>query len=347
MTGNFSRLKSFGMPATKALVTGATGFVGKNLVKHLLKMGWKVTILVRDARRLPPALLDGCKVVVGDLKNRQDIADALFDVDVVFHCAANVSTWDAKDAYYSANVSGVENLLHAIADLDRCVRLLHMSTMDVYGFPVQPCTEDAVVLAAGFGYGDSKLHGEKMVREFCTANGIPFTIFRPGNIIGPESQFIERIGEELSSGVMLKISGGKENAGLIYIDNLISLMIWAVHEKSALGQCYNVRDPYDICWSEFISRFRSGIHGKGVVFNLPFNLAEGIAKLFEVLHKNFFPNQEPLLHRLIVRIFGRTCGHDARKIYLHSKLLPAIDFDEAMRRSIEWFNTEKLPPCKK
>ena len=263
---------------------------------------------------------------------------AVRDVGVIFHCAANVATWDRREAYYTANVAGVENLLRAIPkhnpDLSR---LVHVSTVDVYGFPELPCDESSALSVAGFGYAETKLLGEERVREQAARADIPFTIIRPANVIGPGSQFISRIGEELASGLMLTVDGGRYNAGMLHVDNLVDAMIWAAGSERALGETYNVRDDYDVTWREFIDRLRSGIKGRGFVINLPFWLADIVGRFFEAFHRLLFPSHEPLLHRYLVRIFGRTCGHSAEKYRAHSGNEAAIGFDEAMEQSCSWF----------
>ncbi len=322
-----------------ALVTGATGFVGNHLAERLLLAGWSVRLLVRDSNKLTPTLRAGCELITGDLIHIDAVSRAVRGVDVIFHCAANVSTWDTHDAYYAANVVGVQNLLHAIASENKTLpptfRLVHVSTMDVYGFPELPCTELSATTGGGFGYGVSKLQGENVVRELADKSGISYAIIRPGNVIGPGSQFITRIGAELKFGIMLTVDGGREHAGLVYIDNLVDCLIWAADAPAADRACFNVRDDYDVDWATFISTFRRGIKGKGLVLNMSFAVADKLAGALEALHKTLLPRFEPMLHRLIVRFFGRTCGHSADKIHAYCKT--RISFEVAMQESISWF----------
>lgn len=329
------------MPATgkTILVTGATGFIGGHLAERLVGEGRSVRLLVRDRNRLSAALRQGvADIVEGDLADIPALERAVRGVSVIYHCAANVSTWDKAEAYHAANVQGVENLLQAIEkenpDLSR---LVHISTVDVYGFPVEPCTEQCKTAESGFGYGDSKRLGEALVQDFCSAHHIPFTIIRPANVIGPRSQFISRIGDELKSGVMLTVDGGRANAGFVYIDNLLDYLVWAAGAEKAIGQRYNVRDGYDADWKGFLTVFRKAIKGRGLIINLPFGAANAAARAIEGFYRLFLPGHEPLLHPLIVRIFGRTCGHSAEKIRADSAMQSSVGFDEAMEKSIRWF----------
>lgn len=322
----------------RALVTGATGFVGGSLVKRLLTEGWRVRVLVRDVGKLDGELALACEIIEGDLANHQALASAVRGTEVIFHCAANAATWDTFEAYEQVNVAGVDNLLRAIAAVPQPLpRLVHVSTVDVYGYPESPADEDSPQHGAGFGYGESKLRGELLLRKRCAAMGIPWTVIRPGNVIGPGSQFIERIGKELKSGLMLTIDGGRAHAGLVYVDNLVDCMLWASRAETAAGQSYNVRDPHNVNWADFISEYRKAIDGKGWVIDLPFSLADIAAVFVEWFYRIFLPNREPILHRLLVRIFGRTCGHSADKILAHGGPQARVGFADAVASSAHWF----------
>jgi nucleoside-diphosphate-sugar epimerase len=326
---------------TRALVTGATGFIGGRLAAILVSSGWNIKLLVRTPAKLPVPLRQITAVITGDLSDENQLRHAVRDVDVIFHCAANVNTWDTVENYHQANVIGVGNLLRAIATENLGLsRLVHVSTVDVYGYPESPCDETCETRTSGFGYGDSKRLGEKLVQDFCNSNHIPYTIIRPANVIGPGSQFIQRIGQELISGLMLNVDSGRANSGLVYIDNLVAYMLWAAESEKALGQCYNARDSYDVSWAEVLVALRNGLRGRGVIINLPFRLADALAWTTESFYRVFLPRHEPLLHRLLVRLFGRTCGHSSAKLQQHSGLHGMVGFEEALSHSIQWYQTK-------
>ncbi len=325
-----------------ALVTGATGFVGRHLAHRLLETGWSVRLLVRDRDKLAPTLADRAAVTVGDLADEAALAAAVRDVDVVFHCAANVKTWDSLGHYLAANVTGVAHLLAATkASAPRLTRFVHLSTVDVYGFPVNPCTEESPTTGRGFGYGTSKLLGEAKVIAAGRRHGLPYTILRPANIIGPGSQFIDRIGTELCTGLMMTIDGGRANAGLVDIDHLIDYMLWAAEDPVAIGQCYNVRDAYDVSWADFLSGFKTRIDGQGRIIDLPFYVAESMAIGLEAIHAACWLRREPMIHRLLVRMFGRTCGHSAAKIQRSCQIDNHIPYEQILDRSAAWFLARK------
>jgi nucleoside-diphosphate-sugar epimerase len=279
-------------------------------------------------------------VVVGDLCDPAAAAAAVSGIEVVFHCAGNVATWDSRAAYERGNITSTQSLFEALAQSpQRGVRVVHLSTVDVYGYPSTPCDEDSRTSGGGFDYGESKLRGELIAREICSQAGIALTILRPGNVFGPESQFIARIGGNLRMGVMLLVDGGQANAGLIYIDNLIDDILWAAATSQPGVRCYNVRDPYDVTWRDFMYRYRAAIRGKGILISLPFAASDLLANALAALHRRLFPSWEPILHPLLVRVLGRTCGHDAGRIRHDAGPTDRsrVGFDAALEKSAQWY----------
>src|SRR3990170_7174172 len=96
----------------KALVTGATGFIGGNLVRELLRQGYQVRALIR--KESPRRNIDGLKIEIafGDLRDKESLDAALDGCDVLFHVAASYTFWTPDPrAVYETNVLGTENLL--------------------------------------------------------------------------------------------------------------------------------------------------------------------------------------------------------------------------------------------
>lgn len=324
-------------------VTGATGFLGGHLVRRLLALGACVTVLARSPEKLPPDCASKLIVVPGDLSSVAALEQAVRDCDFIFHCAANVATWDQRANYDAANVEGVCNLISAIncAPHDRLRRLVHVSTLDVYGLPVESADETMPLPTNPFGYGESKRLGEKTLRAECARLGIPNTVIRPGNITGPGSPFISRIGKELVSGLMLKINGGQVHAGLIDVENLLDVLLWSGVSAHALNEVLNARDPYEVSWGEFLCDFKAQLAGKGIVLNLGYWPAMQAARLMAGVHSTLRLPGEPLLHPLIVQIFGRTCGHSIERIKAAGAPLGGVDYATSLERSVAWFKAQQ------
>ena len=327
------------------LVTGATGFIGGRLALRLLEQGHRPRLLVRDPGRLHPRLREGAQVLRGDLLEPASLLPAVQGCARVFHCAANVATWDRAEAYEAANVDGVRNLLRALAAQGpevpahraHRVHLVHLSTVDVYGYPRQPADEAAPCEGGDFGYGRSKARGEALLRAEATRLGLSWCVLRPANVMGPGSPFIQRIGDELRAGLMLRVGGGRADCGFLDIDNLLDVMLWAAQAPEAHQGVFNVRDPLGISWARFLADLRAGIGGKGLVLDLPEPLAEAAARLLQAGHRLLRLRGEPLLHPLLVRMFARSCGHSIERLRAAGAPLGAVGYEAAMQRSTRWY----------
>jgi dihydroflavonol-4-reductase len=173
----------------RALVTGATGFVGASVARALIAKGARVRALVRagaDRRNLEGIDVE---VVPGDLRDRASLRAALAGCDALFHVAASYTLWarDPQDLYRT-NVDGTRMLLEE-ALAAATPRVVYTSSVAVLAPPragEPPADERAEpVFEQIVGhYKRSKYLAEKAVRELC-AKGLPCTIVLPSTPIGP------------------------------------------------------------------------------------------------------------------------------------------------------------------
>jgi dihydroflavonol-4-reductase len=172
----------------RALVTGATGFVGSAVARALSRAGWQVRALSRaDSDRRNLAQLP-VEVVVGDLSDSASLDVAVRDCDALFHVAADYRLGAADpERLYQTNVEGTRNILDA-AQRAAVARIVYTSSVATVGLPADgsPGTEDTpVALADMIGhYKRSKFLAEQLVREF-VMRGAPVITVNPSTPIGP------------------------------------------------------------------------------------------------------------------------------------------------------------------
>jgi nucleoside-diphosphate-sugar epimerase len=319
------------------LVTGSTGFIGTHLTSRLISLGYKIKVLARDKSKLDSEIFKNVSVVEGDLLDINALKKAVYGVDIIFNLAGNANSWDTWSNYYDSNVAGIETLINSILDVNHNLkRIIHFSTVDVYGYAGKECSEDDDI-GGKYGYGKSKFLGEKLLKESCLKNDIPFTIVRPTNVMGPNSQYIKGVGGQIKAGLMLAVKGGKVDAGFICVENLIDYVLWIAESEIAINEIYNLCDNNNKTWNEYFYILKKQINSKAILLKLPYRLAFIAALVFEFYSKVFNKKNEPLLHRFIVDMFGNTCNHSAEKIRKHSKIQPCVKFDDAIQKSIDWF----------
>ncbi|MBU2808531.1 NAD-dependent epimerase/dehydratase family protein [Acidithiobacillus ferrooxidans F221] len=173
----------------KALLTGASGFVGGAVLRRLLAEGLEVRVLHRTGA--DPANWEGLDVelVVGDLTDGSALDSAVAGCQAVFHVAADYRLWvpDPR-AMYAANVGGSERLVRAALDagVERIVYTSSVAVLGHYADGREADEETAAQLEDMIGhYKRSKYLAEEALRALCREEGAPIVIVNPTTPIGP------------------------------------------------------------------------------------------------------------------------------------------------------------------
>lgn len=164
------------------LVTGGAGFLGINLVRHLLGKGHNVTVL--DVAPFDYAdCIERVRVVAGDIRERAAVDRAAAGNDLIIHCAAALPLYKKEDIF-STDIDGTRNVLQAA--LERNIRrVIHISSTAVYGIPDHhPLYEDDPLEGVG-PYGEAKVRAEQVCLEY-RRKGLCLPILRPKSFVGPE-----------------------------------------------------------------------------------------------------------------------------------------------------------------
>ncbi|MCU1258316.1 MAG: Sterol-4-alpha-carboxylate 3-dehydrogenase (decarboxylating) [Bryobacterales bacterium] len=272
------------------------------------------------------------RVLTTRLSDTGALAQAVQDVSVIYHCAARSTDWAPWRSYYESNVMGVQNLLEAAAKAPTLRRFVHVSTTDVYGYPLVPCSESEPTRDVGLPYNRTKILGDELVRR----SNLPFTIIRPATIYGPRGKdFATTIATHLRQGTMAVIDGGRAPGGFCYVDNVVDAMIAAAHSGAALGQAYNLSDGTQVNWRIYVDGIARGIGTRRAWIDIPATLAFPLARAFEIL-----PGR-PMLTRHAVYLLSRNQEYPAAKAQRDFGYTPRVSINEGMARTIEWLNASR------
>lgn len=185
----------------RALVTGATGCVGANVVEALLSRGYNVRALCRQTSRLDALVGLHPEVIVGDVLDGASLVQAMHNCDIVFHVAAISEYWRSSPEHiYNVNVAGTRNVLNAAAQC-HVQRVVFTSSVAIFGkpsFPGEVLNESSQFshYPIPFHYGHSKVLAEAEV-QLSVRNGLDVVIVNPASVIGQRD--VNFIGGELIS----------------------------------------------------------------------------------------------------------------------------------------------------
>ncbi len=171
----------------KAFITGATGFIGLNLIELLLQDQWEVTALHLPGEDLTYLSRYQVSLAPGNILDYPSLQAALSeDHDVVFHLAGDTTTWKKHaDRQFDINVNGTINMCKA-AHEKKVSRFVLTSSSSAYGIHKERLSESIVsnALETGISYHKTKYLSEVELKKFVD-NGLDAVIVNPCNLIGP------------------------------------------------------------------------------------------------------------------------------------------------------------------
>jgi len=229
------------MPAEedmKALVTGATGFVGSHLAERLVREGLDVVCLARATSRT--RWLEGLDVELrtADLDDADALARAVGDADYVFHCAG-LTRGRTQQEYDAVNVEGTRRLVQAILRSGAPVRrFLYVSSLAAVGPDREvDAVDESVDPAPVDFYGRSKLGGEQVVLD--QAGRLSVTIVRPPAVYGPrDTNFLPFLRVARKWKFVPLLGGGGKRVSFVHARDLAEGIRLAGLSEAAAGQTY-------------------------------------------------------------------------------------------------------------
>ena len=227
----------------KTLVLGASGYIGQRLMEAMKATSWVVPI--GGSRSRAAALPEtGSDSILVDTLDAKALATALEGFDAVVNCVAG----DARSISEGARV------LAGAAIAAKCPRIIHLSTMSVYG-PVEGLVTESSSLDPGLGwYGRAKCDAEAHIAEFVRQGGQAI-ILRPGCVFGPGSElWVGRVGRWLRTGRLGDLGvGGDGWSNLVNVDDVCQAIMAALQLPLSAGEltAFNLAAPDSPRWNDY------------------------------------------------------------------------------------------------
>lgn len=291
------------------LVTGANGFIGRNLCQTLQAQGVRIRALLRSDREGP-----WDEVALADLTVDNLPLKYFHDVETVFHLAGKthaVNEIDSSvDEYYSINVEGTEKLLKA-AQQAGVTKFIFCSSVKAIGEGmIIPKKETDPVLPTTH-YGQTKLAAEALVLEF---EAIPHTaVFRPTMVYGPGNPGnLDRLINAISKKRFPPWPNIKNKRSMVHVDDVVQAALLLASKKQANRQAYNITDGNYYSTFQIIEWIRIELGYSLHKFSTPLSLLKMGAKLGDLVSL-IIRRKLPLTSDSLEKLIG-SAAFDSSKI---------------------------------
>jgi nucleoside-diphosphate-sugar epimerase len=323
----------------KALVTGATGFLGGALTRRLHSMGWDVTALGRNVSKLDQLESEGVRAVHLDLKDKSSMISACKDQEIVFHCAALPSPWGNFEAFYQANVIGTRTVIRGCEE-HKVKRLVYVSTPSLYfGYSSRVNVKETDALPEPVSnYAATKILAEQELDQ-AFANGLATIAIRPRAIFGPgDTVIFPRVIPRLRSGRLPILGDGENIVDLTYIENVVdALLLCAESPANTLGKKYNISNGEPVKIWKLIERICVALNIQPPKRKISYSMANATASALELLYTLIPTHPEPPLTRITVSMMANSTTLDITAAKNELGYQPRVSIDEGFDKFMEWW----------
>ncbi|HEY6334679.1 MAG TPA: hopanoid-associated sugar epimerase [Alphaproteobacteria bacterium] len=280
----------------RALVTGASGFIGSAVLRRLVESGFEVRALVRpksDRRNLEGIR---CEIVRGDLTDENSLVAALKGCETLFHVAADYRLWVPNPgAIYRTNVEGTRNLMLAAIrrGISRVVYTSSVATLGLTadGSPADEDTPSSLEDMIGH-YKRSKFLAEAAVAELARDAGLPAVIVNPSAPIGPRDARPTPTGRMIVQAARGKMPAYVDTGlNVVHVDDVAEGHLLA-HAHGAIGERY-ILGGENLSLREILAAVAGVVGRKPPRVRLPHNLVLPIAYIVEGMARLAGSTDEP------------------------------------------------------
>ena len=330
----------------KALVTGASGFIGSTLIEELDTLGFEVCALVRD--RSSSANLDGLKYecIEGNLSDFSSLCKAVKGVNYIFHLA-EVSSATNRREFFEQNTRGTERLARAVAAVGPdLTRLVFVSSLAAAGpsDTLRPRVETDAENPVS-NYGESKLRGEKALLNF--KDLFPVTIVRPPVVYGPKDKAVFKMIQTVARNFMPILYGtgldGHKYYSAIHAKDLCRGIVQAAVasiQKVPSGEVFYLAEDGVHTYHDVMTTIAERLNCDPLKINVPnFAIQAAAAGLTAVgfIARKTFPLNLDKLKELMPDYW--ICSSQKAKTMLG--FVPEFDFTSGMANAIAWYKKQR------
>jgi len=313
------------------LVTGASGFIGRALIKELIYRKDKVSVFLHQ-KGIPEQNLH--KTVRGDICDSDKLRSSMKNTDMVFHLAASMgASQNSERDFFRINKEGTQAVLMAAreAQVKKCI---HFSSAGVLGAVKQKkaVKEDYSPHPISI-YDQSKLAGEKTALDF-SKQGMEVVIVRPGWVYGPGDKRTFKLIEAISKNKFVFVAGKKTFQTPVYITDLVKAALLCA-EKGQKGEIYHLAGNEILSVKKIAQDIAEAAQVCFPTVPLPLVFLKTAAFILEKSYGIF--NREAPLTRGRLAFFTHSKPLSISKAASELGYSPQYDFKTGISQTIKWY----------
>ena len=326
----------------KILITGASGFIGREIVRVFSKTNFELICL---SSRNASKNRDDFET---DNFFRADITDVdslevlseIKQIDVVIHAAglAHQSKGEPKEEFWRVNVAGTENICN-LAVASRAEHFILISSVSVYGNSGKETgeiDEKSVCHPGGF-YAESKLEAERIARKICAENELPLTILRSATVIGEGDRGnVARLIESIDRQRFIWVGNGENRKSLIYKNDVAKACLKILERRDGETEIFNLT-AQPVKMSEIVSIIAEALGKKVPKFSIP-------AEFFKTLLVSGAWMSGAKKIDALLETLEKWLSEDAysgKKLEQFYRYVPETSVREAIEREVLWYSRQK------
>lgn len=324
----------------KVLVTGGGGFVGKAVVKQLIKAGIETCIVSRNY--YPDVEKLGAESIVGNICDQNLLDKITKDVACVFHVAALAGIWGVWEDYHSTNVLGTQSVIKS-CQKNGVSSLVYTSTPSVVFNRADILGDDERLPYAEkplCHYARSKIAAEKMVLG-ANSDSLLTCALRPHLIWGPgDPHLLPRLIKSGEQNLLKQVGDGSNFVDISYIDNVAYAHILAAHNLcgsgTAAGKPYFISQGEPVNLWDWINQLFDEVGIENIRNSVSFKTAYKMGGLMEMIYSLFRVKQEPKMTRFLAEQLAKSHYFSIDNAQQDLDYHPLISTEEGLIKTVKW-----------
>ncbi len=275
----------------KVLVTGATGLIGRHLVRQLLQKGNSIRIFVR--RQPTPEFLNDANIEVflGDLGDPVAVDRAVAGTEIVYHVGATMK--GGPDDHERGTVCGTQNIVDSVLR-HHVRRLVYISSLSCLhaaasgrgaviaeDWPIEPSPTKRG------HYTQAKTRAEQIVLDAVRDRDLRAVLLRPGRVFGPGMTLLTPEVARRMGNRFVILGDGTQELPLVYVDDVVNAIVLAAENSKFDGSVFHIVDKFHITQNQLVRDYIQKNANNAKVIHVPLAIVYSLAIGLEVLSKVF------------------------------------------------------------